>query len=126
MLIHAGIPLAVFHTQHYALLIIPEINLGFATGTAYGFMPQNDQGRSGFLFSLGGRVGGEIHFGFMNIPNLSLQASVGLYFEYATAGLSADSTGNGRASVSGYSLGTTVLGEPWDIFLGSLQALYYF
>lgn len=126
MLIHAGLPLAIFHTQHYAFLIIPEINLGFSTGTAYGSDPDFDRGRSGFLFSIGGRLGGEIHFGFMNIPNLSLQASVGIYFEYASAGLSSDRNGNGRGSVSGYSLGTTVLGEPWDIFLGSLQALYYF
>lgn len=126
MLIHGGVPLAIFHAQHYTFLIVPEINLGFSTGTAYGFDPDNDRSRSGFLFSVGGRLGGEIHFGFMNIPNLSLQASVGLYFEYSSAGLSADRTGNGRAGATGYALGTTVMGEPWDIFLGSLQALYYF
>lgn len=126
MLIHGGVPLAIFHTQHYAFLIIPELNLGFSAGTLYGTLPELDQGRSGFVFSIGGRLGGEIHFGFMNIPNLSLQASVGLYFEYSQAGVSANRNGAGRAGVSGYSLGTTVLGEPWDIFLGSLQALYYF
>ncbi len=127
MLIHGGVPLAIFHTQHYTFLIVPEVNLGFSTGTAYGADPDFDRARSGFLFGIGGRLGTEIHFGFMNIPNLSLQASVGLYFNYTTAGLGGNRIGSvDRVGVNGYSLGTTVMGEPWDIFLGSLQALYYF
>lgn len=127
MLIHAGVPLAVYHAQHYKFVIIPEVNLGFSTGTHYAGNPDEDRGRSGFLFQLGGRLGTEIHFGFMNIPQLSLQASVGLYFQYSQAGIGGNRNGSvERVGVNGYSLGTTVMGEPWDILLGSLTALYYF
>ena len=128
MLIHAGVPLAIYHAQHYKFLIIPEVNLGFSTGTHYDASnPDGDRGRSGFLFQLGGRLGTEIHFGFMNIPQLSLQASVGLYFNYSQAGIGGNRTGAvDRVGVNAYSLGTTVMGEPWDILLGSLTALYYF
>lgn len=123
--IHGGVPLAIFHQQHYKFLIIPEINIAFATGTAFGVTPDQDQGRSGVLFQIGGRLGTEIHFGFMDIPQLSLQASVGIYFDYASVGLGASRAGAIDSSANSYGLGTTVQGEPWDILLGSLTALYY-
>ena len=127
MLIHAGLPLAIYHAQHYKFVIIPEVNLGFSTGSHLDSDPNNDRGRSGFLFQLGGRLGTEIHFGFMNIPQLSLQASVGLYFQYAQAGVGGSRNAPiDRSGVNAYSLATTVMGEPWDILLGSLTALYYF
>ncbi|MGE0789604.1 MAG: hypothetical protein AB7S26_28285 [Sandaracinaceae bacterium] len=125
--IHAGLPLALFHAEHYKFLIIPEANFGFATGTSFGTTQDLDRGRNGLVFQIGGRLGTEIHFGFMDVPQLSLQASVGLYFEYSQA-----SVGNNRAgsamdqSISTYGLATSVQGEPWDIVLGALNALYYF
>ncbi|HJL15380.1 MAG TPA: hypothetical protein RMH99_06990 [Sandaracinaceae bacterium LLY-WYZ-13_1] len=127
MLLHGGVPLALFHESHYKFVIIPEVNIGFSTGTAFGASSGQDRGRSGFLFQLGGRLGTEIHFGFMDIPQLTLQASVGLYFEYTSAGVGESNDGSiPDASVSQYGLGTTVQGEPWDILLGGLTALYYF
>lgn len=127
MNLHAGLPLAVFHEEHYKFLIIPETNFGFSTGTAFGASPDQDRGRGGILFQIGGRVGTEIHFGFMDVPQLSLQASVGLFFEYigATVGQS-NSGATPETSVATYGLGTSVQGEPWDILLGALNALYYF
>lgn len=125
--IHGGVPLAIFHERHYKFLIIPEINLAFATGTAFGGIPDQDRGRNGFLFQIGGRVGTEIHFGFMNIPQLSLQASVGIYFDYISASVGSNRVGSAQpVGLNVFQLGTTVMGEPWDIFLGSLTALYYF
>jgi hypothetical protein len=130
MTIHAGVPLAIFHAEHYKLLIIPEANLGFATGTL--FHPTDsdlDRGRNGFLVQLGARVGGEIHFGFMDIPQLSLQAGVGLYFQYASAGVGAPRAGDPDDDSVGteiISLSTTLQGEPWQILVGSLNAIYYF
>jgi hypothetical protein len=127
MLIHAGLPLALMHSGHFKIILVPEANLGFASGTHFGAEQDDDRGRSGLLFQIGGRIGTEIHFGFMGIPNLSLQASVGLYFEYTSAGLGRSRrAGSNPAGVNAYGLGTTVMGEPWDIFLGSLTALYYF
>ena len=126
MTIHGGVPLALVHAGHFTLLLVPEINIGFATGTIFGGTPDEDRGRSGFLFQIGGRIGTEIHFGFMNIPQLSLQASVGLYFEYLSAGVGGNRAGARSASIDAYSLSTSVQGEPWDILLGALTALYYF
>lgn len=124
--IHGGVPLAIFHAQHYKFLIIPEVNLGFSTGTTFGATSTEDRGRSGVLFQLGGRLGTEIHFGFMDIPQLSLQASVGLYFEYVSAAVGSNQAGAPEVSANAWGFSTGVQGEPWDILLGGLTALYYF
>lgn len=126
-LIHGGVPIAVFHEKHYKFLIIPEVNLGFSTGTYFGNNPIDDRGRNGVQLQVGGRLGTEIHFGFMDIPQLSLQASVGLYFEYLNVVVTGNRNGTPPdVSATNWSFATSVQGEPWDILLGSLTALYYF
>jgi hypothetical protein len=123
-LLHAGVPLALAHDGHFTFVLIPEVNLAFATGTQRPtFDPANDVGETGFLFRVGARAGAEIHFGFMGIPQLAVQAAVGLYFDYRTG--STNPRGITGTSASGYSLATSLAGQPWDIFTGSLQALYY-
>ena len=124
MTIHGGVPIALFHDSFYTFELIPELNLGFSSGTIYGLTPDADIGRSGFLFSLGARAGAEIQFGFMGIPNLSLMATVGLNFNYLTGSLSP--RGLPSSSQTAFSFGTSLQGEPWDIFVGSLTAFYYF
>ena len=63
----------------------------------------------------------------MGIPNLSLMATVGLNFSYLSAGLGENRSGSVQgSSVNTWTLGTSLQGEPWDIFLGSLTAFYYF
>ncbi|MCB9592142.1 MAG: hypothetical protein H6719_05365 [Sandaracinaceae bacterium] len=127
MTIHGGVPIALFHDSHFTFELIPELNLGFSTGTIYGAVSDDDRGRSGFVLSLGARAGAEIQFGFMGIPNLSLMATVGLAFQYLSAGLGENRSGSVQgASFNTWSLGTSLQGEPWDIFLGSLTAFYYF
>lgn len=123
---HAGVPLAIFHAEHYKFLIIPELNIGGVGGTFFGASSDQDQGRNGFLFQIGGRVGAEIHFGFIDVPQLSLQAGVGLYFDYRSVGIGESRAGAPASSLDVWGFGTSVQGEPWDIFLGSLTALYYF
>ncbi len=127
MTIHAGVPIAIFHDTHYTFELIPEMNLGFAAGTARGLMPADDRSRDGLIFELGARAGAEIQFGFIGIPNLSLLATVGLMFRYTGAGIGSNESGSvPSGSVNGFSFGTSLEGEPWDIFLGSLTAFYYF
>ena len=57
------------------------------------------------------------------MPQLSLQGGIGLR-------LNMDSTSAEAAGVeqttSNMTLGTTVNGDPWDIFTSSISALYYF
>ncbi len=56
-----------------------------------------------------------------------LMENVGLQFIYTSAGLGENQSGTVQSnSASGYSFGTSLQGEPWDIFLGSLTAFYYF
>lgn len=120
--VHGGLPLAITHTAHYALEIIPELTTGFTTGTIETPLEPNAS-VGGALFRVGARAGAEIHFGFIGIPQLALQATIGLYYSYQhiswTQGPNASS---GNSSV----LTTSVDGAPWAIFTNSITALYYF
>src|SRR6185436_12015249 len=89
--IHGGVPLAFAYGKHYKFLLVPELNLGLTTRTekaqnlAPGAPVPGDIHRSGMLLDLGARIGTEIQFGFIGIPELALQASVGLLFRYDKA-----------------------------------------
>jgi hypothetical protein len=70
---------------------------------------------------LGARAGSEIHFGFMGIPQLSLQGSVGVRLN-----MNSTSGDPGDNSTSHFDLATTVGDNPWNIFTSNVAALYYF
>ncbi len=83
--LHAGLPLVLYHGRHYKFLAIPELNLGFASGGSDGRSAtdtSDDLSYSGFMFEAGGRVGAEIHFGFIGLPFLALQFNVGIAVRY--------------------------------------------
>ncbi|MBI5538210.1 MAG: hypothetical protein HY898_36145 [Deltaproteobacteria bacterium] len=144
MLLHAGVPLALHAEKHWVFEVIPEINFGFSSGTRKyeaGFVDpaaqppilRNDVKLSGMRFDIGARVGTEIHFGFIGVPNLALQAGVGLYLQMlsfkAKGGGNPDPNGaTPDTSYSGSSttISTSVLDSPWSIFTKSVAALYYF
>ena len=121
-IIHGGLPLALASSKHFAFEIIPEANFGYASVTG----DANPTKLTGTHFDIGARAGGEIHFGFIGVPQLSLIGSVGLRFQYdklkteanAAAGKDVQSTGI-------WSLGTTVNESPWNIFITNVGALYY-
>jgi hypothetical protein len=122
--LHGGVPLAFAHGKHYSFELIPEANVGFTSGTIKAAAAnQPDTDLSGFRLDLGARVGSEIYFGFIGIPQLSLQASVGAYFTHQAW---KESAGNTSASVTATTLGTSVQGAPWAIFVNNISALYYF
>lgn len=129
MLLHGGVPIALAAGKHYTFEVIPELNIGFASGTIKGTgqNPAPDISLSGLKLDLGARVGGEIHFGFIGVPELALQASVGLFLRRES--WKASQTVNGAtqsdaSSVLGFA--TTVNGEPWAIFANNISAIYYF
>ena len=68
--IHGGVPLVFAHAKHYKFLIIPEINLGIThrTEKSNANPAPPDISHSGFRMDLGGRIGSEIHFGFIGVP----------------------------------------------------------
>jgi hypothetical protein len=129
--LHGGVPLAFAYAKHYKFLLIPEVNFGITrrgekqTGTP----APPDINRSGLRIDAGARVGTEIQFGFIGIPELALQATVGLNFRYQNWKSQQDAgQGNAEVSVSQTqtSFGTTVQSDPWALFVNNISALYYF
>ena len=75
---------------------------------------------------VGARAGTEIQFGFIGIPELSLQAGVGLALSYDRVKATNKTTPETSTTVSQTRLGTSVGDNPWNIFTGNVAALYYF
>jgi hypothetical protein len=134
-LFHAGVPLALTSADHFTFEIIPEANVAFASATqdpldATGDNPAGDVSHKGFHFDIGARAGAEIHFGFIKIPQLALQASIGLRFDVDNGSTEDTQPAGGdddlEVSSSRTHLHTTVQGAPWAIFTNNIAALYYF
>jgi hypothetical protein len=123
--LHAGLPLVFATSAHFAFEVVPELNFGFVSGSQS--LAAGKVDLSGLLLQLGARVGAEIQFGFIDIPQLALQGSVGLHMSYQ--GRSASTSNNNVAtesSNSSFNFGTTIQGKPWDIFTSNIAAIYYF
>ncbi|HVY28076.1 MAG TPA: hypothetical protein VHB79_16075 [Polyangiaceae bacterium] len=118
-MIHGGVPLSLASAGHFSFQVIPELNLGFAGASqTVGGM---DASVSGFHLDIGARAGAEIHFGFINVPQLSLQGSVGVRMN-----MNSTSVDPGDAGSSHFDFATTVGDNPWNIFTSNVAALYYF
>jgi hypothetical protein len=118
-ILHGGVPFALAESQYFVFELIPELNIGFAGNTV------GDDKLRGFHLDLGARAGAEVHFGFIDIPQLSLQAGIGVNLAYNRVSITNDTTDT-SASASNTAFGTTVGNDPWDIFTSSISALYYF
>jgi hypothetical protein len=119
--LHGALPLVFATSQHFAFEVIPELNFGFVSGSQD--LGTDKVDLSGVLLQIGARVGAEIQFGFIDIPQLALQGTVGVHMTYE--GRSA-SVGNVETSTSNLTFGTTLQNAPWDIFRASVAAIYYF
>ncbi len=127
MVLHGGVPIALTHGKHYSFLAIPEFNIGFTNGTIKATNAP-DIDLSGFRFDLGARVGAEIHFGFIGLPELSLEGSVGLAF-HRVAYKAKTTPANGAtvsASDGTTTFSTNVQSDPWALFVNNIAAFYYF
>jgi hypothetical protein len=119
--LHGGLPIALATSKHMTFELVPEATVAFAGNTA-GNAPAEIT-YSGFLLDVGARVGGEIQFGFIGIPQLALQASIGVYLKHDAWGAStASQSGSGSSTVFTTSVGS----DPWGIFTDNISALYYF
>ncbi len=127
-IVHVGVPLNLYDRGSFSFQLVPEMNMGLAfTGdqNAADDIKVKDRG---FHYSVGARAGAELHFGFMGIPELSLQGNVGLYLQTDRGATvtKADGMDDVKATDGDVSFGTTLGADPWDIFAGSISALYYF
>jgi hypothetical protein len=118
---HAGVPLALATSKHFTFELTPEATLGFSGGS----IPDGNQSASlsGFRLDLGAKIGCELQFGFIGIPQLSLQANVGVYLQQEAWGYTAP---NVNSSTTSTTLSTSVGSDPWAIFTDTVSALYYF
>lgn len=123
VLLHGGLPITPFYGDHYTFLFVPEANLGF--GTTKDKVANPDVKNMGVLAQLGARLGAEVQFGFIGLPNLSLQASVGAYLSYLF-GHSKDTATNVKQNSHEVNLSTSVRGQVSDIFNGNIMVIYYF
>ena len=120
--LHGGVPFALAVGKHYVFELIPEATMGFTSATLKG---TTDTDLSGFRLDLGARAGAEIHFGFIGIPELALQATIGLYIHRESR--TASPKGGGQESSDGSTtIATSVQGDPWALFANNISALYYF
>lgn len=130
MALHVGAPIVFFYDKHYKFLVQPEANFLFGTGrlhdnlntTADEAVQMNAWG-----LDLGARLGAEVHFGFIGIPKLSLQGSVGAYYTLRQ-GITSQIEGGRQVDrvITRHTLGTAHYSDPWDLFTSSIAALYYF
>lgn len=120
IVLHGGVPLVMADSKYWVLEVIPEMNLGYAANTIDG---DPDTVLRGFHLDMGARAGAELHFGFIDIPQLSLQAGVGLALSYDSFTQSVGDLDSGR---SRWTFGTVRGPDPWDFLTSSITALYYF
>jgi hypothetical protein len=124
--LHGGVPISLASDGHFSFQVVPLLNLGYASGS-YDIMGGTSIDTDGFLLELGATAGAEIHFGFIDIPQLALQGTVGLSMRMESRGLEiSDMAGTTELDQSNFRLGTTLGNEPWDIFTGGITAIYYF
>ena len=116
-----GLPFALANRRHVSFQVIPFASIAYG-GTKMG-TGLAETNFSGTRVDVGARAGFELFFGFIGIPELSLNATIGAQFSMRKV-----SVESGGLSTSDTSLGfsTTVQNSPWDIFAGNVAARYYF
>jgi len=101
-----GLPINLAATQHLAIHLIPNVVVG---------IPEVDP----FFFTalVGVDAAAELSFGFIGVPQMSLQARMGFNVGLTIAGGNAE-----------FALGTTAGSgsNVWDVIAGSVSATYYF
>jgi hypothetical protein len=129
---HLAVPFALADSGHFVFEVIPELNFGVSGGSYEGATAVQDWDIGGSMVEFGGRIGGEIHFGFIGIPQLALQGTIGLHLRHESRSATQEGDLNAAPAIpktdidqSRTVFSTTLQGEPWDIFGGSITAIYY-
>jgi hypothetical protein len=128
--LHLGVPLSFYNDEHYKFLLLPELNFGMSFGaTEDDPNVDGDQAIRQRARLVGGglRAGAEIHFGMIDLPMLALTGTVGVRLNYHDASVEAAENGVVVTRVrSGFAASTSSFNDPWDVFVSSIAALYYF
>jgi len=137
---HFALPIMLAESKHLVVHLDPYLSLHYgrsAITTTPASDIQNDTTLNAIRLSLGANATAEVQFGFLGIPQLGLQASLGLALNYLSSSTNTVTTTTRagqqprterNASDSLFSIGTTV-GPNYslaDIITGSISAVYYF
>lgn len=127
ILFQGGLPVALSTHRHVSFQVIPYLTLAHGQ-TSSGTGPTKVD-VNGLRLDVGARVGLEVFFGFIGIPELALSATIGAQFEYTRAHSEGSSTaieGADATTDTTYGFITTVQNNPWDLFTSNVAARYYF
>jgi hypothetical protein len=124
MLLHGGLPISMYHGGHYNLLIIPELNIGFSSGIddADASTTTDDILLSGFMLEIGARAGAEWHLEVLDIPQATLQVTVGLGLGYEHRNVENDAGAGRSFGTFGIS---TIGADLGDLLSSSVQVMLY-
>jgi hypothetical protein len=109
--LHVGLPLALAQWQHATFEVVPELSFVHAASTVRA-AGAPDISLAGNGFDLGARVGLEIFFGFIGVPQLAIETTLGVGFAYTRA--SASQRGTPDFRTSSYFFGTTTFNDPFS------------
>jgi hypothetical protein len=121
LIAHAGVPLSLVSKGHFSFQIVPELNVGYGWRTIK--TATDDIDESDFHLDVGARAGAEVQFGFIGVPELSLQGGIGLLLTTDQPSISQSGNSVKQARTS---IGTDAGSNPWNIFISNVAALYYF
>ena len=107
-----GMTLLLANWKHLAIGASPELAVVW-------FRPAGGDTDSTTLFQLRAAIEGELHFGFIDIPELSLEASVGAFLSIQDRQTSTGDSTTIRFTTSSFN-------TPWDILRSAVAARYYF
>jgi hypothetical protein len=129
-----GLPIVLASSRHYAFFIEPQALFGYAGETvkanaAVGGPNAPDTKHNGTRFTLGSSAGAMVQFGFLGMPQLALDATVGLGLDIANAKTEGPATGGGATftrSASSVGFSTLSGSQPWNIFHSNVEVIYFF
>jgi hypothetical protein len=121
--LHLGLPIVASTYKDFSVLIIPEVDLGLANV----FIEDPDTADrniagGGFTVGVGGRVGGELHFGMLGLPQLAVESTVGL-----TGRFGFGNAKQGKVTTTSFvgAVSLPLAQDPLDLVLGNLAIRYY-
>ncbi len=136
-----ALPVALWVDKHYTVFAGPEVVYAHAGETipapapTPGATPISDTSHLGDRFTLGVRAGAEVQFGFIGLPRLALDASLGVALDYtstkssgtlATVTPGVPAGGVFVRKQNRLSVATSTSHQPWNIFITNVAAVYYF
>jgi hypothetical protein len=120
----AGVPISMYEGKHYSFIFEPQLLFGHS-GTTTKVLNAADNTSGGNHLAIGATAGAEVSFGFIGLPMLALDATVGLAFDWQNGSSKTGATGD-ETKASATTLATASGSQPWNIFSTNVAVLYYF